>query len=240
MLRIAVCDDMTDFLHTAKQYILQWPGRPDDLTVDTFEDADALITAHSSNPFDILLLDVIMPLLNGIQAAAEIRQSDKSVRIVFLTASPEFAVDSYRVKASNYLLKPLDAGALYLCHDELLEDIRKHAKRILIKDRYAVHQVELQNIEFIESENKYIHFALADGTTITSSAPLYAYQDKLLLSDGFFKCSRSYIVNLYRIDSYTAKEIRMRSGYRIPISRSLQKEFESAYFTTLFGKAGEL
>lgn len=240
MLRIAVCDDMPDFLDQIQQCILRWPDSPDRVSVDIFTDADTLITTHSRTPFDIILLDVVMPLLSGIDAAEEIRQQDKSVKIVFLTSSPEFAVDSYRVKASNYLLKPLDAKKLYRCLEELSEDIPQNAKRILVKDQYAFHRVALQDIEFVESDNKYIHFFLVNKTTLTSSDPLYAYEHKLLLADGFFKCSRSYIVNLHRIDSFSAKEIRMRSGYRIPISRSCQKEFETAYFTTLFGKAGDL
>lgn len=240
MLRIAICDDMENFLQKAAQCIEKWPGRPAGMSLQTFSDADALITAHSRSPFDIILMDVVMPLLGGIDAAKEIRQQDKNVKIIFLTASPEFAVDSYAVKASQYLLKPLEPEKLYRCLDELAEEIRQSAKRILIRDRHAVYRVALQDIEFIEADNKCIHFSLADGTILTSTEPLYQYESKLLLSDGFFKCSRSYVVNLYRINSFTPKEIRMQSGYRIPISRSFQKEFETAYFAALFGKVGEL
>lgn len=231
---------MPDFLQKAEECIENWPSKPANLAVCSFADADELISAHGRSPFDIILMDVVMPLLNGIEAARELRQQDKSVKIVFLTSSLEFAVDSYTVKASNYLLKPLDAEKLYLCLDELDEEIRQSAKRILIKERQATHRVALQEIEFIESDNKHIHFSLADGSTLTTTEPLYFYENKLLLSDGFFKCSRSYIVNIHRINSFTAKEIRMQSGCRIPISRSFQKEFETAYFHVLFGKAGEL
>lgn len=240
MLRIAICDDLPEFLQEAARCIENWPRKPASLVVQTFSDADALISTHSRSPFDIILLDVVMPLLGGIDAAREIRQQDKSVKIVFLTSSPEFAVDSYEVKASHYLLKPLDADRLYRCLEELAEELLQSAKRILVRERHAVHRVALQDIEFIEADNKCVHFSLSDGATLTSTEPLYQYESRLLLADGFFKCSRSYIVNLYRIDSFTAKEIRMQSGCRIPISRSFQKEFESAYFAALFGKAGEL
>ena len=240
MLRIAVCDDIRDFLVQVRQCILQWKNQPEELAVETFSDADALITAHSRNPFDIILLDVVMPLLGGIEAAKEIRQQDKTVKIVFLTSSPEFAVDSYRVKASDYLLKPLDPGELYRCLEELAEDIRKTAKFIPIRSRNAVHRVELGSIDYIEASNKDVLFFLVSGETIVSPDPLYFFESRLLLADGFFKCSRSYIVNIHRIDTYSTKEIRMRSGCRIPISRSCQKEFESAYFSVIFGKAGDL
>ena len=80
-------------------------------------------------PFDIILLDVVMPLLNGIEAANELREKDKNVKIVFLTSSPEFAVASYTVKASNYLLKPVEPAKLFACLDELIIEI--HSENII-------------------------------------------------------------------------------------------------------------
>lgn len=240
MLRIAICDDIPEFSRQFRAMILNWKNQPENLSVDTFSDADSLIAAHSHKPYDILFLDVVMPLLNGIDAAAEIRQQDKSVRIVFLTASAEFALDSYRVKASNYLLKPPDPRLLCQCLDELSKEILDAAKAIHIRSRHGVHRVELNQIEYVEARNKDVIFFLRDGQSILSPDPLYTFEDHLLVSDGFFKCSRSYIVNVYRIDTYTAKEIRMRSGCRIPIARSRQKEFEPVYFSLLFGKADDL
>lgn len=238
MLRIAVCDDSHDFLNHAKSIIDRWdrpyPGR----TVDTFEDGDALIQAHSAVPFDIILLDMVMPLLNGMETARELRQFDKTVKIVFLTSSPDFAVDSYSVKASNYLMKPLDTEKLHSCLNELTEEIRETARSITVRSASAIHRVEIARIEHIEAQNKHVLFSLSDGRTILSIEPLYTYESKLLLADGFFKCNRSYIVNLHRIETYTLKEITMRSGCRIPISRSCHKEFEAAYFELLFGKDG--
>ena len=60
-----------------------------------------------AEPFHIILLDILMPLLNGMDTARELRQYDKTVKIIFLTSSPEFALESYDVKAYSYLLKPM-------------------------------------------------------------------------------------------------------------------------------------
>ena len=239
MLRIAICDDMPIFLRHVESLLTQWPERPDNLLLDSFEDADSLLAAHHANPYDIIFLDILMPLLNGIDAAREIRQLDKNVKIVFLTSSAEFGVDSYTVKANNYLLKPVDADRLFSCLNELTEELMDSPKTIVIKCAKALQRVQISNIEYLEAQNKHVLFAFHDGTSVYSVEPLYIYEEQLTLSDGFFKCSRSYIVNMHHIDTYTTKEVRMRSGYRISISRSCQSEFEAAYFETMFGKAGD-
>lgn len=240
MLRIAVCDDTQSFLFETQEIARQWPNRPAGMSVALYRDADALIEAHKENPFDIILLDVVMPLLNGIAAAAEIRRTDKTVKIVFLSVTPEFAVDSYSVKADNYLLKPINNQQLYACLDEIQAQLQENAKAITVKSTAAVHRVLLQEIEYLESQGKLVFFNLSGSRSIYGADPLYAYEKDLTLKDGFFKCHRSYLVNIHKIRTFTPKEITMNSGSRIPISRSCQKEFETAYFATLFGKAGDL
>ena len=69
--------------------------------------------------YDVLLLDIIMPGLNGIGAAREIRENDRSIPIIFLTSSPEFAVESYRVRAFDYLLKPVNGEELFRSLDNI-------------------------------------------------------------------------------------------------------------------------
>ena len=239
-MRIAICDDDPAFLEQTIPLLDAWACPLGTAVTEAFSDGDALISAHSKAPYDIILLDVVMPLLSGMETARELRQTDKTVKLVFLTSSPEFAVESYTVKASNYLLKPADPEALYGCLEELARQIQEHDRCITVRSVNAVHRVQIRRIEYIESQNKHILFSLSDGSTILSGEPLYVFERQLLLADGFFKCNRSYIVNLHQIDTYSAKEIKMRSGCRIPISRNCQREFESAYFHAIFGKAGEL
>lgn len=107
-MRIALCDDEPEQLKQMRSLILGWDECPGDLAVSCYENGDVLLRAHNAAPFDIVFLDVIMPLLNGMEIAKELRKSDKSVKLVFLTSSPDYAVDAFGVKASNYLLKPLD------------------------------------------------------------------------------------------------------------------------------------
>ena len=240
VLRIAICDDTQSFLFETQEIARQWPRRPVGMSIELYTDADALIEAHKADPFDIILLDVVMPLLGGIDAAAEIRKQDKNVKIIFLSVTPEFAVDSYTVKADNYLLKPVDKQKFYACLDEIQDQLAESAKAITVKSTAAVHKIKLLEIEHLESQGKLVFFSLTGGRSIYGTDPLYSYEKSLTLKDGFFKCHRSYLVNIHKIRTFTPKEITMNSGFRIPISRNCQKEFETAYFTTLFGKAGDL
>lgn len=234
MLRVAICDDTPEFLISTKKQLEQWKDVPEKLVIELFHDGDALLESHTSTPFDIIILDVIMPLLNGIETAAEIRKLDKSVKIVFLSSSSDYAVDSYTVHANNYLLKPITQENLFRCMNELVAEIKDMAKCITVNGTAAVHRIKFHNIEYLEVQGKKVLLVLADGSTIEAHNPFYYFQDKLQLEDGFFKCHRSYIINIYRITTYTQKEIRMQSGARIPIARSCHSEFETSYFNLLF------
>lgn len=236
-MRIALCDDQRSHLEALRSMILDWKGR--ETSVSCYDNGDALLQAHAAAPFDIIFLDILMPLLSGMETARELRQSDRTVKLVFLTSSADFAVEAFTVKASNYLLKPVEPENLYNCLEELDQELRASARKICIRGIHALHQIQVKDIEYIESQNKRILFVLSNGEMILSGEPLYAYEEKLTLEEGFFKCSRSFIVNIHRIDTFTPKEIRTRSGARIPISRSCHREFESAYFSVLFGKAGD-
>lgn len=239
MIRIAICDDSTAFLQQTKFMLDHWDNSPHNLVTELFEDGDALLSAHAENPFDIILLDIVMPLLNGLEAASELREKDHTVKIVFLSSTPEFAVDSYRVKASNYLLKPLEPEKFFACLEELITEIQQVSRHIMVKGLDATHRIAVSDIESVEAQGKHIIFSLVCNKSIVSAEPLYAYEDILTLNDGFFKCHRSYIVNIHHITSFSHKEILLRSGFRVPISRNCQKEFEIMYFSVLFGKAGD-
>ena len=240
MLRVAICDDETIFLKQIHATISAWYYNTSQLLIDTFNNGDSLLKSHVKCPYDIILLDIIMPIFNGIEVAREIRQHDTSVKIIFLSSSPEYAVDSYTVKATNYLLKPIDNLKLYQCLDELCNELlNDNQKMINIRCTDAVYKVALYDIEYAEAQNKHTIFTLRNKQSLESIDLLSCYSEKLTITDGFFKCHRSYIVNINHIGTYTAKEIRMRSGYRIPISRNCQSDFENTYFSYTFRKTDE-
>lgn len=239
MFKIAICDDSKDFVDQTLCLLENYEYTKYNYVCQSFDNGDALIAAHRHSPFDIILLDVIMPMLNGIETARIIRKNDKNVKIVFLTSSPEYAVDSYTVKANNYLLKPLDSSAFFQCLNELVSEITRSTKTLTIKELHSVRKIPLDSIAFVEAQNKHTIFTLVDGSFLKTTEPMRTYENQLHVADGFFRCHRSYIINLCQVSSYASKEITMHSGMRIPVSRSCHKEFESTYFSIIFGKAGE-
>lgn len=239
MLRIAICDDDPAFTLQTGNMLERWPQKPENMYCETFSSSDELINVHKASPFDIILLDIVMPMINGMEAAREIRQLDKNVKIIFLTSSPEYAVESYTIKANNYLLKPVLESTLFACVDELVGEIRKSAQMITVKSTHMVQKLAVDRIVYIEAQNKHTIFAMLDGSTVESIEAMHTCEEKIAASSEFIKCHRSYVVNINYIDQYTSKEIRMHNGCSIPISRSYQKAFESAYYSVLFGEAGE-
>ena len=113
---IAVCDDQTEELKDLTE-LLGDRGTP--VRVKSFRSAAALLDAARHERFTLYLLDIMMPGLNGMDAAREIRGFDKAADIIFLTSSPGFAYDSYSVKALEYLLKPIRTKTLYPILDRL-------------------------------------------------------------------------------------------------------------------------
>ena len=237
LLKIAVCDDDSAFGKSAEEMIGRWEQKPEGTLCEVFDNGDELIRAHKNSPFDIILLDIIMPMFSGIEIAREIRQSDKNTKIIFLTSSPEFALESYSVRANDYLLKPVDEKKLFESLEEFSFE-EKTSKTIAVKGVYAVQKVLAEDIVYIEAQNKHIVFNMLDGSKIETTEPLHICEEKLASKKEFFKCHRSYVVNINHVDKYTSKEVKMHTGCCIPISRSYQKAFESAYFSVLFGEAG--
>ena len=175
-----------------------------------------------------------MPLLNGMDAARELRQRDKSVKIIFLTSSPEFALESYEVKAQGYVLKPIAYDKLKELLDECAQSFAEEPKNMVIKTVTGYQKLYFHEIEFAEAQNKRVFFHLRSGNIIESAEPFHSFEERFSSQDGFFKCHRSYLVYLQNVDHFTAAEIITKSGRNIPVSRGYAKAFKEAYFAQMF------
>ena len=171
---IAVCDDQTEELGSLTELIGAWEeDRGTPVRVKSFRSAAALLDAARHERFTLYLLDIMMPGLNGMDAAREIRGFDKAADIIFLTSSPGFAYDSYSVQALEYLLKPIRTKTLYPILDRL--ELREHRPQeaLTLRTGGIIVRVPFSQLTYVEVNGKHLYFNLADGqgSLCASTAP---------------------------------------------------------------------
>ncbi len=235
MMRIAVCDDNTEFLNRAVGMVKKWSdlsGTP--VEIYSFDNGDSLLAKNASVRMDVVFLDIIMPLQTGMDAARELRRSDNAVKIIFLTSSPEFALESYEVKAQGYLLKPVSYEKIKEVLDDVCLSFAEEPKNTVLKTTFGYQKIYFHDIEYAEAQNKRVIFYMQNGRVIYAVDPLYSLEEKLTEDDGFFKCHRSYLVYMPSVDHFDASEIYLKSGRNIPIARGYTKAFKEAYFSMMF------
>lgn len=239
MLKIALCDDDPQELFRISNLINKYlDSKKNALKYGVFHNATELLEAMHKYSYDILLLDVLMPGINGIEAAREIRGFDKEIKIIFLTSSSEFAVESYTVDAYYYLLKPVTSVKLFPLLDELLLEAQRAETALHIKSASGIISIPFSRLEFLEVINKRLYFHLTDGSVKEVSGTLSDYEPELLARKEFIKVHRSCIVNMGCIQELTAKELITYSKQSVPVSRLLYGQVREAYTKYLFMEKG--
>lgn len=237
---IAVCDDdsreITEITALLEEYRLE---NNVDLRYRTFRSGTELCSAMGAGEYDMLLLDVLMPGLNGMETAHEIREFDEEVKILFLTSSPEFALESYSVKATDYILKPVSKARLWHVIDALQAEGTDIPEGFPVKSAHGGYgRILFSKLVFVEVIQKRLYFHLSDGTTREVVAPLAEFEARLTERPEFVKVHRSYIVNLWHSSELTPGGIVTYSGETIPISRLLYPQVRKAYMEHLFVEKG--
>lgn len=238
-MKIATCDDDSQELGRISSFIdIYRHERNASLAYKTFQSATELISHVSSRNYNLLLLDIMMPGINGMQAAHEIRAFDTGVKIVFLTSSPEFAVESYAVKAYDYILKPVSKDKLFSLLDAVISEEQTSMEGLNVKTQSGMVRILFSRLAFVEIMNKKLYFHLADGSVREATSSLAAFEEKLLTRSEFVKVHRSYIVNLWQVRELGSKELITDTGKTVPISRLLYAKVREAYMKHLFLEKG--
>lgn len=234
-MKIAICEDDTtqqNILTAALDSYLTPVG--DHVQYDVYHNGLDLLASINTHLYDVLLLDILMPGFTGMETAKEIRESNEKIPIIFLTTSQEFAVESYKVHAFDYLLKPVDQNALfetlnriYAATEVALE------KSIILQTAKAIYVLSLSQIEFVEINNRTLSFHLIDGTVKSISGRLSDYEDTLLNHPEFLKVHRSYIINMDFMKALNQKSFITLTGNEVPISRNLLHVIQKRYIDHL-------
>lgn len=237
-MKIAICDDEIDFGQELRTLLTRWAVNNGlSLTLYQYMNGDDLLTALQTTSVDLIFLDIIMPLLNGIDTARELRNAGITVPIIFLTYSREFALESYEVKALNYLLKPINNHRLFSVMDEFLNNFEASAETFTAHTADGFCKITLNDVDYLEAQNKQVLVYLSDGTILKIRELFSKCEGVFTPEKGFFKCHRSYIVNLSRVKQFTRNLITTGISSSIPISRNSYSAFKDAYFAYMFDSA---
>lgn len=230
-MRIAVCDDDEQELAHLMELITEYQssrGVSNDCRF--FNNSTDFLCNMKGGEYDLILLDVLMPGISGVQAAQELRELDKNVKLIFIFSSPEFAVESYRVGAYYYLLKPADAASLFPLLDRVGSELfMQEEQGFVLKDRKGVAMISFTGLEYVEVINKTVSFHMADGVVREVTAALADIEEKLLPRPEFIKPHRSYLVNLKYVQSVGVSSIVTKNEHNIPVSRRRRDEIQDAY-----------
>ena len=237
MIKIAFCDDDMEVLHQMNELLDRYRvERNEDITYAAFQSPFELLTEIEKGirP-DILFLDVVMPGQNGMDVAKEIRQYDTNMKIIFLTSSPEFAVESYSVGAYFYQLKPIWEESFFRLMDAVLAECEKKKKNSLIlRSKDGITRIDLQQLEYCEVLGRKLLFHLENGAVLESAGSLDDLAGQLMQYSNFFRPHRSFLVNMEYIQNISSRSIKMVNDAEIPIPHGKCSEIKNTYMEYAF------
>lgn len=244
MIHIAICDDSKQerqILAVLFKRYQELHATP--LQIHIFQNGFSLLDAiDQGKRFDITILDILMPGENGIEIARNIRASGADTEIIFLTSSPEYAVDSCEVKAQNYLLKPVTEEKFFASIDSILAELdeKDTASFIIYTTEKQYSRIRVSSLVYGEVTHRTITLHLADQTMISAVMTFTEFQDILKAYPDFIYPHRSYAVNMNYIQYVTKSDIILTDGQKIPLSRNnymkISEQFLNFAYTNSFGK----
>ncbi|BBH23253.1 DNA-binding response regulator [Paenibacillus baekrokdamisoli] len=225
---IAICDDEQIEVKYLSMLVNKWAAANGRIAVmDTFESAEAFLFRYAENKsFDILLLDIEMGGMNGVELAQHIRHDNESVQIVFITGFPDFIAQGYEVSALHYLMKPVSEVKLFAVLDKASKNLNKIERAIMLNIGGESVRIPVSSIICVE--------AAAHSVLITTTADPYDAKQSIseilnMLGDSFIRCHRSYIVGLKYIKRITKTDVILDNGMAIPLSRRSYDEVNQAF-----------
>jgi len=225
-MHLAICDDEQKQLDIISELLMEYRNELNlSFELTTFQTGFALLSAMEDGAdFDAVFLDIFMDDMNGMEVAHKIRQHNNIVKIIFLTSSSDFAVESYRVDATDYILKPVIKDNLYSTMTKLSQHIvaaDANTDSIIVHDRSGgIIRVSLNSIMYVEAMGHTCDLLLNNGTAIHANTSFSILMEQLDNSKLFVQIHRSYLVNLQYIHRLTNTEIFLLGDYRLPLSRS--------------------
>lgn len=232
-LNLAICDDLPEEREKLLALLEQAPIATN---YTQFASGEELLEAFSPGKFDLLLMDIYMDGMTGVEAVQKIREMDKAIPIAFTTTSTDHTLESYRLSVLKYLEKPVQQKEI----DDLLHLVklqRDSAPRLAIRQNGKTQKLPLSELMVLEQQGHHVVLSLKGGSTIQLYGKL---SDLLPQLEGqpFFCPHKSYCVNLAFVrginEEYQCYD--MADGKKVPISRSNRARARRAWEDFLFAR----
>ena len=237
-MRIIIVDDREEEIQQLSSLLSRKINEIDDTNhqIRTFHSGEAFFESWKSGDADLIILDIFMGGMTGIDAARRIRQTDKEVRLVFCTTSNEFASESYEVGAHFYLRKPYAEEQVNTMLSRLnLKDLELRRTAVLPGGKKII----LRRILYTEYSNHVLIIHAKQQADLRCYMTQAAAEELLCQYPYFLVCSKGIIVNLYEVESKMGDTFLLTDGTVLPISRRKAKEVQDTYAAFRFEKMRE-
>lgn len=236
-LNIAVCDDLKEERVGLSRMIRAYcQERGIDLRLRLYSSGRELLdSVERSGPLNMLFLDIYMPGLSGVDTARELRKTDKSCAVVFVTTSTDHGLESYEVEASDYIVKPVRSEDVDRAMDWYISHMPEELRSLRVYSEGEWMDYPLSSILYIEilDHQSYIHIKNRTVVVRRSMSDLVSSID----SPDFMRCHRSYLVNLNYVQSIENCDFRLTDGTLVPIRAGNLNKIREDFINWTYKKA---
>lgn len=241
MLHIAICDDQPKELEIISEFITEYlDAYTLESEIKEFSHPDKLLSAIETESFHLYILDIVMPMVNGLELGKEIRRLDREAQIVYATTEPQFALQAYAASPINYLIKPINKQQLF---DTLTLAISKadlaEEQTFTVKTADSLRVIKLSDIACCEYQSHTVTFNLINGEVVASRTIRENFSDYIatILKDRhFLQCHTSFAVNMRRVERFVKDSFTLRGGKIVPIAAKQYSSVRDTYMDYLMAK----
>lgn len=191
---------------------------------------------ESRTRYDVCLLDIDLPGINGMEAAQLLRSYNETISIIFVTNLAKYAVRGYEVDAVGFIVKPATYAAVRLNLDKALRDVRRgRGRTIVVPSEDDTYVISFDTLAFAEVRGHSLAYHLTDGRVLEVRSTLAQLEDDLAGAPTV-KVSRSCIANMDLVSCVRGSEVVMATGEKLHIPRGRKPEIVSALAAYLGGK----
>ncbi len=221
-MRIAIVEDRENDSQYLAAAVSRWSKEhhiPLVPALALYKTGEELLANFSNERYDIIFLDIYMEGIDGMETARRIREIDGDCRLVFITSTDEFAVDSYDVDSSWYLLKPYSYEKLSQALSRCCTDVLEQRQFFVAPGKYGEQRLLLHQITWTEYINRQICVHLQNGSELYVRMRQNEFANKMLQYPYFCDCMKGILVNLEFAETIQDNCIKLKDGSLLPISR---------------------